>query len=204
VDASGTLGLVFDADTWDSTISFAPGIPVQLGGTLELAFAPGVNLTGQLGRTINLFDWTDVTPTGAFNVTSPYQWDLTQLYVSGEVTLIGIQNADFNGDGTVNGDDLAKWKANFGASGNTTHIQGDADGDHDVDGADLLTWQRQLGSLGAASRSTSATEAVPEPSATMMLFAGLLVRRKLWRPRPLFRRKALPFESRVELSKGPS
>ena len=36
MDATGTLRLVFDADPWDSTISFAPGIPVALGGTLEL------------------------------------------------------------------------------------------------------------------------------------------------------------------------
>ena len=36
MDATGTLRLVFDADPWDSTISFAPGIPVARGGTLEL------------------------------------------------------------------------------------------------------------------------------------------------------------------------
>jgi hypothetical protein len=35
----GTLQMVFEADAWDSTISFAPGIPVTLGGTLELSFA---------------------------------------------------------------------------------------------------------------------------------------------------------------------
>ena len=29
MDATGTLRLVFDADPWDSTISFAPGIPVD-------------------------------------------------------------------------------------------------------------------------------------------------------------------------------
>ena len=42
MDATGTLRLVFDADAWDSTISFAPGIPVALGGTLELTFASDV------------------------------------------------------------------------------------------------------------------------------------------------------------------
>ena len=35
----GTLRMVFEADAWDSTISFATGIPVTLGGTLELTFA---------------------------------------------------------------------------------------------------------------------------------------------------------------------
>ena len=43
----GTLRMVFEADAWDSTISFAPGIPVTLGGTLELAFAADVNLASQ-------------------------------------------------------------------------------------------------------------------------------------------------------------
>ena len=62
----GTLRMVFEADAWDSTISFAPGIPVALGGTLELTFAADVNLASQVGRTIHAFDWTGVIPTGAF------------------------------------------------------------------------------------------------------------------------------------------
>ena len=90
MDATGTLRLVFDADPWDSTISFAPGIPVTLGGTLELTFAPGVNVATQSGRTIDLFDWTGVTPTGAFTVSSPYTWNLTNLYTTGEVTLTAV------------------------------------------------------------------------------------------------------------------
>jgi uncharacterized protein YjbI with pentapeptide repeats len=86
----GTLQMVFEADAWDSTISFAPGIPVTLGGTLELTFAADVNLASQLGRTIDLFDWTGVTPTGVFTVSSPYQWNLSNLYTTGEVTLAAI------------------------------------------------------------------------------------------------------------------
>lgn len=39
VGPGGTLRMVFEADAWNSTISFAPGIPVTLGGTLELTFA---------------------------------------------------------------------------------------------------------------------------------------------------------------------
>jgi uncharacterized protein YjbI with pentapeptide repeats len=86
----GTLRMVFEADAWDSTISFAPGIPVTLGGTLELTFADDVNLASQLGRTFDLFDWTGVTPTGAFAVSSPYAWDLSNLYTTGEITLAAI------------------------------------------------------------------------------------------------------------------
>jgi hypothetical protein len=86
----GTLRMVFEADAWDSTISFAPGVPVALGGTLELAFADDVNLASQVGRTFDLFDWTGVTPTGAFAIASPYTWDRSNLYTTGEVTLTAI------------------------------------------------------------------------------------------------------------------
>ena len=86
----GTLRMVFEADAWDSTISFAPGIPVTLGGTLELTFADDVNLASQVGRTFDLFDWTGVNPTGAFAISSPYAWDLSNLYTTGEVTLTAI------------------------------------------------------------------------------------------------------------------
>jgi uncharacterized protein YjbI with pentapeptide repeats len=90
IGPGGTLRMVFEADAWDSTISFAPGIPVALGGTLELTFADDVNLSTQLGRTFDLFDWTGVTPTGTFAVSSPYRWDLSNLYTTGEVTLTAI------------------------------------------------------------------------------------------------------------------
>ena len=86
----GTLRMVFEADAWDSTISFAPGIPVTLGGTLELTFADDVNLASQVGRTFDLFDWTGVNPTGAFAVSTPYAWDLSNLYTTGEVTLTAV------------------------------------------------------------------------------------------------------------------
>jgi uncharacterized protein YjbI with pentapeptide repeats len=86
----GTLRMVFETDAWDSTISFATGIPVTLGGTLELTFAADVNPATQLGRTFDLFDWTGVTPTGAFAVSSPYRWDLSNLYTTGQVTLTAI------------------------------------------------------------------------------------------------------------------
>jgi hypothetical protein len=86
----GALRMVFEADAWDSIISFAPGIPVTLGGTLELTFADDANLASQVGRTFDLFDWTGVSPTGAFAISSPYTWDLSRLYATGEVTLTGI------------------------------------------------------------------------------------------------------------------
>jgi hypothetical protein len=90
IETGGTLRMVFETDAWDSTISFAPGIPVTLGGTLELTFADDVNLASRVGRTFDVFNWTGVTPTGEFTVTSDYAWDLSNLYTTGEVALIAV------------------------------------------------------------------------------------------------------------------
>jgi uncharacterized protein YjbI with pentapeptide repeats len=90
VTTGGTLRMVFEEDAWDSTISFVPGIPITLGGTLELTFADNVSLASQVGRTFDVFDWTGVSPTGAFAINSPHAWDLSNLYTTGEVTLTAI------------------------------------------------------------------------------------------------------------------
>jgi polyhydroxybutyrate depolymerase len=84
----GILQLLFDADAWDSTISFQPGIQVTIGGNLELSFAPDVDPVSQIGRTFHIFDWTGVEPTGTFTVSSPHRWDVSQLYTTGDVTLV--------------------------------------------------------------------------------------------------------------------
>jgi uncharacterized protein YjbI with pentapeptide repeats len=84
------LQLQFDSDPWDSLISFQPGIPVQLGGALELTFAAGVDSAKQVGRTLRIFDWTGVSPSGQFAIRSPYLWDTTNLYTSGEVRLVAV------------------------------------------------------------------------------------------------------------------
>jgi hypothetical protein len=49
-----------------------------------------VNPPSQVGRTFDLFNWTGVTPTGAFTVSGPYAWDLSNLYTTGQVTLTAI------------------------------------------------------------------------------------------------------------------
>jgi uncharacterized protein YjbI with pentapeptide repeats len=161
MDATGTLRLVFDADPWDSTISFAPGIPVTLGGTLELTFASGVNVATQVGRTIDLFDWTGVTPTGTFTVESPYTWNLTNLYTTGEVTLTavpGIVPGDFNNDKRVDAADYVVWRK----TGATP--------------AGYTAWRTHFGQpAGAGSGATIASPiqgAVPESSNGLLLILG--------------------------------
>ena len=67
--------------------------------------------------------------------------------------------ADYDGDGDVDGSDLATLENWFGINGN-----GDADGDGDTDGSDFLVWQRDF----TGSLPFSAITSVPEPSTFML------------------------------------
>ena len=85
---SASLVLEFDGNPWGSTISFDSGIPVVLGGNLELDLAAGVNPASLLGDTFQVFDWTGVSPVGQFaqignNLPAGYAWDTSQLYTTG-------------------------------------------------------------------------------------------------------------------------
>ena len=78
-------------------------------------------------------------------------------------------DADFDGDGDVDGNDFLIWQRGFGTG--TTMAQGDANNSGTVDGADLAVWQGQYGVSGGPLAAT--TGAVPEPSA-FLLVTGLL------------------------------
>lgn len=79
-----------------------------------------------------------------------------QLHVTFSPPLAG----DFNGDRSVDGEDLEIWKSQFGTLG---VLSADADADHDVDGADFLIWQRHI---------TTAVTVIPEPVAWGLLILG--------------------------------
>ena len=108
IAAGGTLQIVLTGPTWNSTMSFDPGIPVTLGGVLDMQ-APGVDPASLLGQSIQLFDWTGVTPSGTFSqVTSHfpsrYTWDTSGLYTSGTIDLtFSTTSAPITGQWAVNG-----------------------------------------------------------------------------------------------------
>lgn len=87
-----------------------------------------------------------------------------QLFDSAAAT-----NADFNGDGSVDGDDFLAWQRGFGTG--TTLAQGDANGSGTVDAADLAIWKSKFGTSGAVA----ATGAVPEPAAGLLGLVGMTV-----------------------------
>lgn len=78
---------------------------------------------------------------------------------------MAINAGDFNMDGTIDGLDLAVWKAAMGQSSD-----GDADRDGDTDGSDFLIWQRQY----SANNAVPPAAAIPEPSTLALLGAGSL------------------------------
>ncbi len=68
---------------------------------------------------------------------------------------------DFDGDGDVDGDDLADWQDSFGVDDGA-----DADSDGDSDGADFLVWQQNLGT----GLPGGPAAVVPEPGSFAMIF----------------------------------
>lgn len=89
----------------------------------------------------------------------PATWDMVD-------TATPAEDADFNNDGIVDGNDFLIWQRGFGAPG--TNLTGDADGNGTVNAADLAIWKNKFGTAGA----TSSVDAVPEPAtATLALMA---------------------------------
>lgn len=70
-------------------------------------------------------------------------------------------NADFNGDGTVNAADYTIWRDHLGLTGTGTTATGDANGDTNVDTVDYDLWKTGFGTSPGAG---TVAAAVPEPS----------------------------------------
>jgi hypothetical protein len=152
------------------------------GGTLDLAFADGVKLPGQWHRTIHLFDWAGVAATGTFNLRSPYLWDQSALYTTGDVTLAAFPG-DANADGLVNTTDFKALYQHYNKPG------GQSEGDFNHDGvvtfADFQLLENWFGkSVTDAPVSVSAADAAaldafassaPEPPLLLPLAAALLL-----------------------------
>jgi len=130
---------------------------VSLDGTLDVdLLANGGPISPQLGQSFALITGESIA--GEFSsvllptLTADKMWQIT--YGETEVELKVTLPGDFNGDGTVAGDDLDVWKADNGTLYNGSHF---------------LAWQRNLG-MSIAPPLTS----VPEPSALALTSVGVM------------------------------
>ncbi|HMO86848.1 MAG TPA: hypothetical protein PKC18_18210 [Lacipirellulaceae bacterium] len=85
-----------------------------------------------------------------------------------------VENADFNGDGIVDGADFVIWQRGLGVGSSLE--TGDANADAAVDGQDLAIWSAQFGPVSSASTFAAG---VPEPAGMVLLAcaaAGMLPR----------------------------
>jgi hypothetical protein len=89
-------------------------------------------------------------------------------------------NADFDDDGDIDGNDFLIWQSGFGIDdGSAQPGDGDANSDGNVNATDREIWQDQFGTT-----SVSALSAVPEPSSALMVaiaLFGMAYRRKNYR-----------------------
>ena len=123
---------------------------------------------GMTGRTLSDGDWDSWVYTESFSA-MPF----AQNPVAAEPPASG-DNADFNGDGVVDGSDFLAWQRGFGAT-SAQLDQGDANGDGAVDAADLAAWNTAFGADAVTTSANALALAVPEPT-TMgpAIAAGIL------------------------------
>jgi autotransporter-associated beta strand protein len=156
---AGTLSIAnpYLADTADVLVSNGATLNLNFAGTdtIDSLFFAGISQAigtwGAVGSGA-MFTSPLITGTGLLQVTTH------------AITPIA---GDFDGNGTVDSADLAKWRADV-----LTGTGSDANGDGRTDGADFLIWQRNL---GLSSSAAAAAGAVPEPATAMLVVGALLV-----------------------------
>ena len=93
------------------------------------------------------------------------------LFVTGERAPAATgPSADFDGNGAVDGNDLAWWSDAYGSQSVRIWPGADADKDGDADGADFLAWQQQV---SASPTMPAAVTAIPEPATLALLAIAL-------------------------------
>jgi uncharacterized protein YjbI with pentapeptide repeats len=94
LDPAAVIEFRLGKGVWGSTLTPAAGVVPDLGGTLQLSFAEGVDPALLVGRTFDVFNWIGSLDAGnRFDDvrSEPWaSWDLGALYTTGEVTLLAV------------------------------------------------------------------------------------------------------------------
>lgn len=140
-------------------------------GLLTFAVALPAWLQGNAIK-ISVFS-PELVPTASFQLIAPDRIEITLdsvRYYSSVMIENVANNADFNGDGNIDGADFMVWQRGFGTG--MTLAEGDANNSGTVDALDLDIWETQFSTTPSLS-STSA--AVPEPTSVALLSLGGLL-----------------------------
>jgi len=183
----GTLALEGSAATLGSGNVTVEGLAIGAAGFLEIrsgvldaiSNAATLTLTGGSGGTINLPESATnevvagLVLGGMAQPAGVYTSGSHPLFITGlgSITVAAppANNADFDSDGDVDGNDFLIWQRGVGLTAQPDKSTGDADGDMDVDANDLAIFKSKFGGPPAVPAAGS----VPEPSALAM--AALLM-----------------------------
>ncbi len=151
---------------------------------------PFASINGPTDQTIrvevplNVFNLTAGLSSANFHIGFAGSWvgsDDVALYLDRialrDMTFIAPEDADFDGDGDIDGQDFLAWQRGLGILSGADATQGDANGDGAVNEDDFAIWSSQYG----LPKSLNASTAIPEPStAGLIVLASLvLCRRRL-------------------------
>jgi hypothetical protein len=142
----------------------------------DIAYVEGSTVSAVLGNTkynwsisyTGNITWTDAGNSVVDSITGPGTGtDVVLMGLSSET--VAVDDADFDGDSDVDGNDLLIWQRGVGVGNN--NATGDADGNNIVNAADLAIWKTQFGD---GPGGAGAASAVPEPAAGAMFATALL------------------------------
>jgi hypothetical protein len=174
---------VFGFDPFEGVKELNVAVATGMGASEEEFFAPVAIMTSEYETLSFLFSEFRSTLTDA----PPSLADLSNIRIKLVVyntsgigigrldydEIIGlppvVENADFDGDGDVDGKDFLTVQRGYG--GNGSQAQGDANQSGIVNDRDVTIWESQFGSVGGA-----ATIAIPEPHGLLLLMLATACR----------------------------
>jgi hypothetical protein len=168
-DPANSYALVKSVDL-SGSVQTAREIALDADGNLFIGAFGG---TGTNGATIEFIPAANVLSPATLTDNSTVDWYQSTTFSSFNGMDLALgggaveEDADFDGDGDIDGADFLSWQRNLGLASGATLAQGDADGNGAVNAADLAIWRGQFATAVPAANS------IPEPGGLTLSLVGL-------------------------------